>query len=68
MWTTGGSYDEVSDGNNISNWVRNYAYDSLTKNVSAFCPCLKNLPEAKLKSSGLASLAEEISRQPNNNH
>lgn len=67
MWTTGGSYD-VSEGNNTSNQARNYAYDTLAKNVAAFCPCPKNLPEAKLKGSGLLSLAEEISRQPNNNY
>ena len=35
----------------------------LTRNISAFCPCSKNLPEAKLKSFGLMVLAEEISRQ-----
>jgi hypothetical protein len=31
----------------------------------SLCPYLRNLPEAKLKSDGLISLAEEISRQPN---
>lgn len=38
----------------------------LVKNVAAFCPCLKKkyLSESKLKSFGLMTLAEEISRQP----
>jgi hypothetical protein len=36
----------------------------LTRNISAFCPCSKNMPEAKLKSFRLMALAEEISRQP----
>ena len=35
----------------------------MAKNVAAFCPCPKTLPEAKLKSFGLMALAEEISRQ-----
>jgi len=29
----------------------------------AFCPCLKSLPEAKLKNFELIALAEEISKQ-----
>lgn len=36
----------------------------LVKNVAAFLPCLKNLPEAKLNSFRLMELAEEISRKP----
>ena len=35
----------------------------LAKNVAAFCPCSKNLLEATLKSFGLMTLAEEISRE-----
>lgn len=37
--------------------------------MSAFCLCPKNLPDldAKLKSSGLILLLEEISREPNIN-
>lgn len=37
------------------------------KNVSAFCPYYKNFSDAKLKSKGLISLAEEFSKQFNNN-
>lgn len=40
------------------------SFYSLPENVAAFCPCLENLPEAKLKSFVLISLAEEILRQP----
>lgn len=35
----------------------------MAKNVAAFCPCLRNPPEAKLKDFELILLAEEISRQ-----
>ena len=34
------------------------------KNVAGFRPCLKNLPEAKVKRFRLILLAKEISRQP----
>lgn len=37
--------------------------DILVKNVLAFCSFLKNLPEVKLESLGLISVAEEISKQ-----
>lgn len=37
--------------------------DILVKHVAAFCPHLKSLPEAKVKSFGLILLAEEISKQ-----
>jgi hypothetical protein len=33
------------------------------KNVATFCPCVKNLPEAKLKSLGLMDLAGDFSKQ-----
>ena len=44
--------------------LRNHSFDILVKSVAAFCPCLKSLPEAKLKSYGLTALAEDISKQP----
>lgn len=34
-------------------------------NLAAFCPCPENLPGVKLRSSGLISLAEEISKLNN---
>ena len=44
-------------------WPRDWFGDILVRNVVAFCPCLKSLPEAKVKSFGLIPLAEEISKQ-----
>lgn len=55
---------EVSEGNNISNWPPECSDNILAKNVAIFCFCSKNLLEAKLKCFGLMSLAEESSRQP----
>lgn len=59
--------EEVSDRNNIniSNWTTDHFCDILAKNIAAFYPCPKTLPEAKLKSNKLISLIVEISRQPN---
>jgi hypothetical protein len=34
------------------------------KNVAAFCPYLKSLPEAKVKRLSLITMAKEISKQP----
>lgn len=56
----GGPSQKVSEGNNISNWTTNGSCDILAKHVATFCPCPKNLPEAKLKNNGLNFLAEEI--------
>jgi hypothetical protein len=33
------------------------------KNVATFCPCLKNLPEAKVKRLRLIALAKELSKK-----
>lgn len=55
---------EVSEGNNISNWARDHACDTLTKNVTEFCTCPKSLQESKLKSFGSMSLAEDVSGEP----
>jgi hypothetical protein len=40
---------EVAQGNNISNWYRDYCIGSLVKKkiVFPFCICLKNLPDIK---------------------
>jgi hypothetical protein len=32
--------------------------------MDAFCPCLKNLPEAKVKRLRLIALAKEVSKMP----
>lgn len=42
-----------------SMWPRD-CYDILAKNVAAFCPSSKSLPEAKEKSFRLIALAEDI--------
>jgi hypothetical protein len=34
------------------------------KNVATFCPCLKRLPEAKVKRLRLIVLTEEVSETP----
>ena len=52
---------EVSERKNISKWPREHSCDILAKSVAVLCPCLKNPPEAKLKSLGFIGLAEEIS-------
>ena len=35
----------------------------MVKNVAAFCPCLKSLPEAKVKRFRLIALIKEVSKQ-----
>jgi hypothetical protein len=37
-------------------WPRDCSCDVLVKNVAVFCPCLKRLPEAKLKRFQLVAL------------
>lgn len=48
-----------------SRLARDHPHDIVAENVAAFCSSHKNLPEAKLKSNGLISSAQEISRQSN---
>ena len=36
----------------------------LVKNVATFCPCLKSLPEAKVKRLRLVTLTKEASERP----
>jgi hypothetical protein len=52
-------------GNRINNWAKEHSCDILAKNVAVSCPHPKNSSEVQLKSNGLISLAEEISRWPN---
>ena len=44
--------------------LRDRSCDILVKNVAAFCPCPKSLPEANVKSFGLIPLVEEVAKQP----
>lgn len=53
--------EDVLGGNNISNWSRNHYYDFWAKNVAVLCPCVKNLPKAKLENNGPMSWVEKIS-------
>ena len=46
---------------------RDLSCDILMKKVAPFSPCVKSLPEAKVKSFKLIPLAEEISKQPSIN-
>ena len=52
---------EVSVEKNFSMWPRDCSCDILVKNVTAFCPCLKCLPEAKVKRFQLIALTKEAS-------
>ena len=56
--------ENVSEEKNFNRLTRDRPCDILVKKEAAFCPCLKSLPEAKMKSFGLIPLAEEISKQP----
>ena len=50
----------VSEGKNISKWPRDFSCDIWAKNVVAFCPCLKELPETKWKSFGFQNWQRRI--------
>ena len=55
---------QVVSEENSSMLPRNYSCDILVKNMAAFCPCPKSLPEVKVKRLGLISLVgKKISRQ-----
>ena len=55
---------EVSVEKNFSMWPRDCFCGILVKNVAAFCPCLKSLPEAKVKRLRLIALTKEVSEMP----
>jgi hypothetical protein len=48
---------------NFNMWPRG-SYCILVKNVTTFCPCLKSLPEAKMKRLRLIALTKEVSEMP----
>ena len=54
---------EVSE-ENFSMWHRDCFCSILVKNVTAFCPCLKSLSEAKVERFILTALTKEISKNP----
>lgn len=49
----------MSEQENSSVWPKDYSHDILAKNVTAFCFCLRNLLQTKLKSFGLLVLTEK---------
>ena len=42
-------------------------YDVSVKNIAAFCPCLKSLPEVKVKRFIVISLTKKCSKKPSRN-
>lgn len=61
----GGPAQEASERSNSSCWAKVHSQDILAEDVTAFCLCLKNLPEAKLVSLGQIMLTVGMSKQPN---
>ena len=56
---------EVSKERNFSTLPEDCSSGVLVKNVADFCPCLKSLPEAKVKRFiWLIVLTKEVSNQP----
>jgi hypothetical protein len=55
---------EVPKEKNFSMWPRDCFCSILVKNVAAFCPCLKSLPEAKVKRFVLIARTKEVSQKP----
>ena len=45
-------------------WYKDCFCGILVKNVTTFYPCLKGLPEAKVKRLGLIALIKEVSKSP----
>jgi hypothetical protein len=60
----GGLDQEVSEEKSFSLLPRDCSCDIFVMNVAALCPCLKSLPEAKVKRFRLIALAKEISKEP----
>jgi hypothetical protein len=54
----------VSVEKNFSAWPRDCFCGILSKNVAAFCPYLKSLPEVKVKRFILIALTKEVSKKP----
>jgi hypothetical protein len=49
---------------NFNMWPRDCFCGVLLKTVDTFCPCLKSLPEAKMKRLSLVALTKEVSETP----
>lgn len=66
IWTLGRLAQDISE-ENFSMLPRDSSSDILVKNVAAFCPCPKSLPEAKVKRFRLITLTMEVSKKPSFN-
>jgi hypothetical protein len=56
---------EVSKEKNFNIWPRDCSCGILVKNVAVYCPCMKSLPEAKVKRFIFIALTKEVSEKPN---
>ena len=55
---------EISKEKNFRMWHKDCFCGILVKNVATFCPCLKILPETKVKRLRLFALSKEVSKKP----
>ena len=53
---------EISKEKNFRMWHKDCFCGILVKNVATFCPCLKSLPEAKVKRLILIALTKKVSK------
>ena len=58
---------EVSVEKKFSTWPRDCFSCILLMNVAGFSPCLKSLPEAKVKRLRLIALTKEVSKKSSGN-
>jgi hypothetical protein len=56
---------EVSEDKNFNMCPRDCFCIIFSKNVAAFCHCLKRLPKARVKSFILIAATKEVSKKPN---
>jgi hypothetical protein len=58
---------EISKEKTFSMWHKDCFCGILVENVAIFCPCMKSLPEAKVKRLGVIALivlTKEVSKKP----
>ena len=55
----------VSEEKNVSMWPRDCFFCYLVENMAAFCPCLKNLFEAKVKRLRSFEIAKGVYKKSN---
>jgi hypothetical protein len=58
---------EVSVEKNFSMRPRNHFCGIFVKNVATFCPCLKSLPECKIKRFILVAVTKEVAKKSSGN-